>query len=380
MEMQDLYKQRRLSEIQRRRAEKHRAKIRRRVCTVITLAAVCVASMGAMYSASAKEITITEINEFEGVNKSITVKTRAEDVNELLSEQGIDVSNTDKINVPADSQVKSDEEIVVRRGKEIKVVTPSSEETVVVTSADTHEALKEAGYPATEDDEINMDGSNIAMSDTVEIKSIYYTYENVKEDIPFETEYVEDADMYEGEEETVTEGVVGTKVYSYKVSLYADGTEKERALENESIVSEPVNAVIKRGTKKRPVETNAPHTVAQTEGTNDTGNIINGYRYTKKINMSGTAYTNSPSENAGYSVTALGTPLRYGVAAVDPSVIPLGTKLYVTSADGTYVYGVAMAEDTGGGIKGNKIDLCFTSMTDAKGFGKRDCVVYILAE
>ena len=378
MEMQELYKQKRLSEIKRRRAEKQKARIKRKVCAVITLAAVCVASMGAVYNVSAKEITITEINEFEGVNKSITVKTRADDVNEVLSEQGIAVSETDKINVPADSEINKDEEIVVRRGKEITVVTPSSAETVVVTSTDTHEALKEAGYPATEYDEINMDGDSIAMSETVEIKSVYYTYENVKEDVPFETEYIDDPEMYSGEEEIVTEGVAGAKVYSYKVALYEDGTEKERTLESETVVTEPVKAVIKRGTKQKPVETAAPS--VQASSVSESGNTINGYKYTKKISMSGTAYTNSPSENAGYSVTALGTPLRYGVAAVDPSVIPLGTKLYVTSADGSYVYGVAVAEDTGGAIKGNKIDLCFTSMTDARGFGRRDCTVYILAD
>lgn len=377
-EMQELYKQKRLSEIQRRREEKKKAKIRRKICAVLTVIAVGMVSMGAVYTASAKEIRITEINEFEGTSRSITVKTRESEVMDILSEQGISVSETDKINISADAQLETDEEIVVRRGKEIKVVTPSSEETVVVTSADTHEALKEAGYPATEFDEINMDGGSIAMSDTIEIKSIYYTYENIKEDIPFETEYIDDADMFAGEEQTVTEGVTGEKVYSYRVSLYEDGTEKERVLEGESIIKEPVNAVVKRGTKQKPVSTESA--AAQPESAVVSGNTINGYKYTKKINMSGTAYTNSPAENAGYSVTALGTPLRYGVAAVDPSVIPLGTKLYVTSADGSYVYGVAVAEDTGGGIKGNKIDLCFTSMTDAKGFGKRACTVYILAE
>ena len=374
MEAQELYKQKRLAEIKRRRELKRKRKKRNRFCAFITLITVSASTFGAVYTASAKEITITEINEFEGINTSVTVKTRVDEVGELLNEQGIAVGNTDKINIAEDTELNDNEEIIVRRGKEIKVVTPSSEETVVVTSADTHEALREAGYAADAMDEIKMDGENIAASETVELRSVYSTYENVTEDIPFETIYEEDESLYEGEETVAVEGAVGQKTISYKVDMYEDGTEKSRTVMSETITAEPVDAVIKKGTKKKPVPTSAPvqKTASETAGT------INGYKYTKKITMSGTAYTNSPAENAGYSVTAMGTQLRRGVAAVDPSVIPLGSRLYVVSADGSFVYGTAVAEDTGGAIKGNKIDLCFTSSGEAKSFGRRDCIVYVL--
>ena len=96
------------------------------------------------------------------------------------------------------------------------------------------------------------------------------------------------------------------------------------------------------------------------------------FDYSKVLTMNATAYTNDPSENGGYGTTRLGTPLRYGVVAVDPKVIPLGTKLY------TEGYGYAVAEDTGGAIKGNRIDLCFTSRAQADNFGRRNVKVYIL--
>ena len=92
--------------------------------------------------------------------------------------------------------------------------------------------------------------------------------------------------------------------------------------------------------------------------------------------MTATAYSTDPSENAGYTVSAMGNPLGYGIVAVDPNVIPLGSTVYVTAPDGSWVYGVASAEDTGGAIKGNKIDLCFPYNNDA--FGRRSCVVYVL--
>ncbi|MFT4452184.1 3D domain-containing protein [Parvimonas sp. G1425] len=96
------------------------------------------------------------------------------------------------------------------------------------------------------------------------------------------------------------------------------------------------------------------------------------FEYSKVLVMNATSYTDDPAENGGYSTTRLGTPLRYGVVAVDPKVIPLGTKLYIEG------YGYAVAEDTGGAIKGNRIDLCFTNKAQANAFGRRNVKVYIL--
>ena len=64
--------------------------------------------------------------------------------------------------------------------------------------------------------------------------------------------------------------------------------------------------------------------------------------------------------------------------AVDPRVIPLGTRLYVQSLDGSSDYGFAVAEDTGGAIKGNKIDLFFETAEQVRQFGRRRVKVYIL--
>ena len=92
----------------------------------------------------------------------------------------------------------------------------------------------------------------------------------------------------------------------------------------------------------------------------------------RTITMRSTAYTSDPSENGGYSTTAMGTTIRYGVAAVDPNVIPLGTRLYIEG------YGYARAEDTGGAIKGNKIDLVFGSKSQSNNWGRRTVRVTIL--
>ncbi len=95
--------------------------------------------------------------------------------------------------------------------------------------------------------------------------------------------------------------------------------------------------------------------------------------------MQATAYDASPASNGQWAgVTALGTKLRPGVVAVDRSVIPLGSRLYIESTDGWPSYGIAVAEDVGGAIKGNRIDLFFESASTVKSFGRRNVKVYVL--
>lgn len=92
--------------------------------------------------------------------------------------------------------------------------------------------------------------------------------------------------------------------------------------------------------------------------------------YKQMLRMEATAYTTQDPGCGLY--TARGNLLRKGLVAVDPRVIPLGTKLYIPS------YGYAVADDTGGAIKGLRIDLAYDSRYDALQFGRRMITVYIL--
>jgi 3D (Asp-Asp-Asp) domain-containing protein len=88
------------------------------------------------------------------------------------------------------------------------------------------------------------------------------------------------------------------------------------------------------------------------------------------IDMVATAYTASCGGCDG--MTAIGRRAGHGIVAVDPRIIPLGTRLYIPG------YGPAIAGDTGGAIVGNRIDLGFDSQRDAMLFGRRDVKVYRL--
>jgi 3D (Asp-Asp-Asp) domain-containing protein len=88
------------------------------------------------------------------------------------------------------------------------------------------------------------------------------------------------------------------------------------------------------------------------------------------LRMIATAYTAHCTGCSG--ITAIGKPAGHGIVAVDPHIIPLGTHLYIPG------YGHALAGDTGGAIRGNRIDLGFNSYSDAMSFGRRPIVVYVL--
>ncbi|WP_313990594.1 3D domain-containing protein [uncultured Selenomonas sp.] len=93
-------------------------------------------------------------------------------------------------------------------------------------------------------------------------------------------------------------------------------------------------------------------------------------RYRAAYTMNASAYL--PSDGGGSGITATGIRARRGVVAVDPSVIPLGSRLYIPG------YGEAIAADTGGAIVGHTIDLCMESYDEAIQFGRRSVEVYVI--
>ena len=95
-------------------------------------------------------------------------------------------------------------------------------------------------------------------------------------------------------------------------------------------------------------------------------------RYKRKVTMEATAFDPTVGGSDPGACTASGLKAKYGVVAVDPHVIPLGTRLFIEG------YGYAIAGDVGGAIKGNMIDLCFNTVKECYEFGRRDVVVYIL--
>lgn len=204
--------------------------------------------------------------------------------------------------------------------------------------------------------------------------------------IAFETNYFEDLTLDEGEEIVLTEGVEGL-VHRREQIVYENGIEVARLTLEETVITEPVNALVVRGPQSVLREQpDAPEYVAPTSEEVSTASTISGgtittaggtsYTYSDTLTVTCTAYSCE-----GYTgITATGTVARVGAVAVDPRYIPLGTKMYIVSNDGQYVYGYCVAEDTGGSIKGMKIDLYFDTVAECWDFGVRTCTVYVIED
>lgn len=192
---------------------------------------------------------------------------------------------------------------------------------------------------------------------------IRYEIESVG--VNYGTKTVYNESKLEGTKTVIQNGSNGKKEYIYQVVCEDDkiiSRNFERIKE-----TKPVDEIIEVGTKKKVVTTSR-----------------GGFRYSHELVMRATAYdlsyesTGKNPGDPGYGITASGTKAHPGTVAVDPRVIPLGTKLYIASTDGSPDYGFATAEDTGGAIRGNKIDLFMEDSTDCNIFGIRPVKVYIL--
>ena len=227
-------------------------------------------------------------------------------------------------------------------------------------------------------DTMTSDGMVITISRSHEMEQTYSVV------IPFETVYCYDPSLAEGEQVILTAGVDGQMLCTDTVS-YVNGQEVSRKNLTENIIRQKVDQIVAIGTyiadpeqSPLPSEPARPETTGKPvigDGTIVTpdGEVLN---YTGSLKVSATAYHNSDPGCTIY--TYIGTLCRVGAIAVDPKVIPLGTRMYIVSDDGRYIYGIAVAEDTGKSIKGNKIDLYFDSVAECNTFGIRPCTVYFL--
>lgn len=194
--------------------------------------------------------------------------------------------------------------------------------------------------------------------------------------VPYETSFVYDDALPVGQEELITSGEDGEERIVEKIT-YVNGQETDRKTVSTQIVREAVTEQIRIGTGVEPVP------ISQGELSIGNGVITTGsgerLAYTEVKTMLATGYSCEGWDSPG--ITATGTVARVGAIAVDPSVIPYGTRMFIVSNDGEYVYGVATAEDCGNPdyIGGNRIDLYFDTVDECIQFGARDCQVYILS-
>lgn len=186
----------------------------------------------------------------------------------------------------------------------------------------------------------------------VRVTRVTRTRTTEEEQLPSRTIVLPAPDRPAGYSKTVSKGKDGL-VKRVIETWTKEGEVTCRNVVDEKIVTKPTDTVILRGGKSLPSR---------------------GGDWRGRLRMEATAYYPGPKSCGKYAdgYTANGTKAGKGVVAVDTRVIPFGTKLYVPG------YGFAIAADRGSAIKGNRIDLCFDTYSEAIRFGRKMVDVYIL--
>lgn len=221
---------------------------------------------------------------------------------------------------------------------------------------------------------VAVDVSDNGVEVTVASELTYY--EEISEDVAYQTVRVANPNMEEGTEKVVQEGKNGVRTCVYEV-IWSNGQELSRQFVEE-LDSTVVDEIVEYGTApETTVNINAAISgVTKNADGSGTLTLADGttLSFSGVKSMTATAYT-AGHGGADYT-TATGTFVRVGTVAVDKSVIPLGTRMYIVSNDGSVVYGLAVAEDTG--VRGNVVDLYYNTYEECINFGRRGCTVYIL--
>lgn len=180
---------------------------------------------------------------------------------------------------------------------------------------------------------------------------------------------------YSGEKETGRDVLTVTTVKEPTAHVICRGSATEKKNTSmgiaeiiEALPAEPAPEVKETPAAENKIELSEPQTIE-----------IDGHKfeYIAEFMMNASAYTAASSgksiNSASYGITASGIKAEPGVVAVDKTLIPLGSRLYVVG------YGFALAADTGPSIKGLKIDLYYDTFKEAINFGRRDVKVYLIS-
>jgi resuscitation-promoting factor RpfB len=366
---------------------------------------------------------------YEGLKEQVTlevdgkeqvIQTHANTVAELLKEQNVTITNEDEMYPSADTKISDDMDITVHLAKPVKLTIDGQEKVIMTTAQTVKELLKEQkinikpddvimpspSSPLEENGQVTYEkafplvlndggtskqvfststtvadflekqnitlnefdrvepaiGETIDQNDTVRVIRVEKVNDVVEEEVDYAEKEQNDASMYKGESAVISEGVKGLVKRNFEI-IKENGKVVSKTLIDETVLKEPADRVVAVGTKSVPsssalVKSSAPKANSKV----------------KEMYVEATAY--SPYDAGMSGITATGINIRKNpkmkMIAVDPKVIPLGSKVWVEG------YGVAIAGDTGGAIKGRKIDILMPTKNECFDFGRRTVKIRII--
>lgn len=343
--------------------------IRSRKGASVLLAAA--ALVGSIFISS----NLSIVNVTDGDQTHKVVVARSTGSAEIINQAGFALADNDAYSEnDTDSKVR---EIQIIRAFEIKVIDGGEEKTVSAVSGTVSEALVNSGIalPSGED-VISVDpDAEVEEGMVITIDRVKYVTETKTRTVKFKTVTKNDKTLDSGKTKVSVEGVNGEKQVT-TTKKYVNGKLADTKV-TEKVTKKAVNKVVLKGTKKAAVKTTSAKTYTTSDNKSSKTLTINGKQvhYSKVLTGSGTAYTAPRGAR-----TSTGQVARVGLVAVNPRIIPYGTKLYIVAADGSRTYGYAVAADTGGALRSGRalVDLYYNTERECISFGRRQVKVYIL--
>ncbi len=287
--------------------------------------------------------------------KSVTIRTFKRTVGAVLASREISLHNGDSVAPALDTPVWPDIRIKVVRAVPFLLVDSGRPRHERLAAETVEDALRGLGVQVRPNDKVYPSPQTVLWAGariTVERREWYTWIEYGT--VPYASQVVHDAALFKGNT-AVRAGRAGTKQRVVRV-LYANGKPAVMEPQAWTVTRAPTPRILAIGTRA----------MIASRGE------FAGREY---MVLEATAYYPGP-HNFGGGVgprTATGMVAQRGVVAVDPSLIPLGTRLYIEG------YGYAVAGDTGGSIQGRRIDLCYNDYGEAVQFGRQEVKVYLLS-
>ncbi len=309
--------------------------------------------------------------------KTSEFKTYGNTVDEILNDVGLIPADIDEVTATLSANEKI---ITINRGFKVHVTMNNDEFDITSTKNTVSEILKSAGIVLGEHDVCNKDMNEVLTGESyIDIVCVDYKTVSYNETIPFST-ITGYSDKIPAGEKKITGGVEGVKTVTLTQKV-ENGKTVSSNIVSSVVTKNPVDKRIIIGTKGNKKESkinsyNAIQTISVLTPSVDFAMTQKGIpaSYKKFRTARATAYTSASGR------CATGVKPKPGYIAVNPKVIPYGTRMFIRSKDGKYIYGYAIAADTGGFIKKHPtgVDLYFSTEQECRNFGVREVEIYIL--
>lgn len=373
--------------------------LRHLMLAAIGAIAITVLVLLVVHSQASKEIQLV----VDG--RVTTVETREAMLHEVLDEQAISLIPQDEVSMPLNGVLQDGDRVIINRALPVKVTADGKVNTIFTTQDTVEDVLKESGISIKGEDTVKP-SLETKITEDANIRVVRVTKQTVKqtENRSFRVIKTADPSLVKGDNRVIQSGKPGI-VVNHVEKVYEDGKLVSKNVIGKEVQRKTKDKIIAVGTKKAPVPeapaielasadkantanttvkrtavkaSNPEKSAVKTASTKvKANNVVSragvDFQYKKVLNnVSMTAYS---AEQKGIGTrTASGTRVTEGrTIAVDPNVIPIGWWVYIEGV------GFRRAEDTGGAIKGNKIDVYYDSLKAALNFGRKSGhTVYVI--